>query len=254
MSVAHPVTSWSIPTAPVTLAGDEVHVWRASLKQPASHVQRLFLTLTPDERERAGRFHFQKDRDHFTVARGLLRAILGRYLHEAPERLRFDYSSYGKPRLSEQFQRSALRFNVSHSHEFVVYALTRGRKIGVDIEYHRADVVGEEIAERFFSTNEVRDLCALPGHLREEAFFNCWTRKEAYIKARGEGLSHPLDQFDVSLAPGKPAALLATRGDARELSRWTICAFTTEGNYSAALAVEGHDLRFKYWRWLDWSN
>jgi 4'-phosphopantetheinyl transferase len=254
MSVAQPVTSWSIPTAPVTLADDEVHIWRASLKQPTLHVQTLFRTLTPDERERAGRFHFEKDRDHFTVARGLLRAILGLYLYEAPERLRFTYSSYGKPCLSEQFQTSHLTFNVSHAHEIVVYALTRARNIGVDIEHHRPDVAGEEIAERFFSANEVRALFALPGDQRAQAFFNCWTRKEAYIKARGEGLSHPLDQFDVSLAPGEPAALLETRGDSRELSRWTICAFTTEADYSGALAVEGHGLRFKYWRWLDRSN
>lgn len=242
-------TSWSIPAASLALAEDEVHVWRASLKQSPAVVEKFFGTMTPDERDRAGRFHFARDREHFTVARGLLRSLLSRYLGETPDQLRFTYSSYGKPQLSEQFQDAGLCFNVSHSGQVVVYAFTRGREVGVDVEYHRPDVAGEEIAERYFSVNEVRELFALREELRAEAFFNCWTRKEAYIKAIGEGLSHPLDQFDVSLAPGEPAALLGTRRDPDELSRWTISAFTTERDYSGAIVVAGRDLHLKYWQW-----
>lgn len=245
-----PSYAWTTPTLPVTLADDEVHIWRASLKQPAERVQTLRQTLTTDERERAGRFHFQRDHDHFIVARGFLRSLLGLYLNSRPEVFRFTYTSYGKPVLSEPAPQKKLCFNVSHSHESVVYAFTWGREIGVDVEYHRPDVASEEIAERFFSENEVRDLFGLPEAQRAGAFFNCWTRKEAYIKARGEGLSHPLHQFDVSLRPGEPAALLATRGDPDELSRWTITAFDTEENYSAAVVVEGRDLSFRYWEGL----
>lgn len=244
-----PVTSWSNPVAPIALADDEVHVWRASLKQPPAQVKAFSITLSQDEQERAGRFHFKRDREHFTVARGLLRSLIGCYLDRAPGELRFQYSSYGKPGLSDQSPLTALSFNVSHSHEIVVYAFTLGREIGIDIEYHRPEVAGEEIAERFFSAVEIHNLSALSQEFRTEGFFNCWTRKEAYVKARGEGLSHPLDKFDVSLVPGEPAALLGTRNNPVELSRWTISAFTTEEDYSGAIAVEGKDLQFKYWQW-----
>jgi 4'-phosphopantetheinyl transferase len=235
------------------LSGDEVHVWLASLDLEASRVKSLWRTLSADERERGLRFHFQRDREHFIVARGLLRVILGRYLNMKPSQIRFSYNRYGKPFLAGEGG-GALRFNVSHSHRLALYAMTSGREIGIDLEHIRRVLDINEIAERFFSPREVAMLLALPEPLWSEAFFNCWTRKEAYIKAKGEGLSLPLDQFDVSLAPGEPAALLYTSDDSQEASRWSLQELAPSPGYVAALVVEGHDWQLKCWQWLDWDS
>jgi 4'-phosphopantetheinyl transferase len=204
--------------------------------------------LSEDEGARAARFYFQKDREHFIVARGLLRSILGRYLDSEPSTLRFSYSNYGKPALVGA-EEAALRFNLSHSGGLALLAVTRGREIGVDLERVRPDFVDDQIAERFFSPREVARLRALPPGVQLEAFFTCWTRKESYIKAHGEGLSLPLDGFDVTLTPGEPAALLSTRGDLREAALWSLRALHPWPGYVAALAVEGHDWQLKTWRW-----
>jgi 4'-phosphopantetheinyl transferase len=242
-------TTWNDPTQWPQLRADEAHVWRASLDQTPADVERFSQHLSEDEMARAARFRFPQHRDHFIVARGLLRLIIGRYLQVAPTSLVFSYSPYGKPELAGDFENGDLCFNLSHSHELVLYALTRRRAVGVDVERLRPDVVGEGIAERFFSTTEVKALRALPELSQVEAFFNCWTRKEAYIKAIGEGLSHPLDQFDVSLAPGEPAALLGTRGAPQEIERWSLFDLAPGAGYAAALVVEGRDLEVKYWHY-----
>jgi 4'-phosphopantetheinyl transferase len=143
-----------------------------------------------------------------------------------------------------------LSFNLTHSHQLALYAVTRRREIGVDLEYVRADFADEQIAERFFSPREVAALRTVPENLLKEAFFHCWTRKEAYVKAKGEGLSIPLDQFDVSLAPGEPALLLSTRDDPQEADRWSLQALFPGSGYVAALAVEGRTWRLKCWQWL----
>ncbi len=241
--------SWPLPPKTSRLTCDEVHVWRAALDQSPSLVARLFYSLATDERERAEGFYFHKDREHFIVARGLLRAILGRYLTIDPAQLRFNYSSYGKPSLPSESGGDALRFNLSHSHGLALYAFTRGREVGIDLERVRPDVADGQIAERFFSPREVAMLCELPVKKQTQAFFNCWTRKEAYIKARGEGLSLPLNQFDVSLAPGEPARLLGTREHPQEASRWCLQELIPAPEYTAALAVEGHGWRLASWEW-----
>lgn len=241
--------TWRLPPESVPLEADEVHVWRAALDVEALRRQSLWQTLSPDERTRAERFHFRKDHDSFVVARGLLRLILGRYLNAEPDRLRFRYTQYGKPALAGEFAKEGFCFNLSHSDGLALYAVTRNRKIGVDLERVRPDFADEKIAEQFFAGGEVAALRALPVHAQQEAFFNCWTRKEAFIKARGEGLSLPLDDFEVSLVPGEPAALLSTKGDAREASRWSLRELTPEPGYVAALAVEGHNWRTECWQW-----
>ena len=228
------------------LDGSAVHVWRASLDQNASQVDRFERTLALDERSRAGRFHFRHDRDRFIVARGILRDILGRYLGRAPESLSFSYSSYGKPALISEGA-EAIRFNISHSHGTALYVVTRGREIGVDLELVRDGLEIEQIAGRFFSRAEISVLCALPAQLRRRAFFLCWTRKEAYIKARGEGLSLPLDQFEVSLVPGEPAALMSAQRD--EAFRWSLRELFPAPDYAAALAIEGRDCSVTCWDW-----
>src|SRR5437868_3393790 len=147
--------AWRLPPESLTLNRDEVHVWRAHLSALPSAVTDLLGTLAPDERARAERFHFEKDRNHYIVARGVLRAILGRYLNVAPDEIRFAYSHYGKPALAGDLKADPLRFNLSHSHELALYGISHGREIGVDVEYIRPLVANEQIAERFFSSNEV---------------------------------------------------------------------------------------------------
>ena len=252
---AAPITSsvppWHFPPETLVLGCDEVHVWRATLDQTPSQSQSFLLNLAADERARAVRFYFERDRERFIVARGVLRVILGGYLNRAPERLSFSYSSHGKPALAEESDRDAIRFSVSHSHGVALYAFTRGRDVGIDLERIRADLAVVEIAERFFSQQEVAMLRAFRTEEQRQAFFRCWTCKEAYIKARGEGLSLPLDQFDVSLAPGEPAAVLGTQRDPSEAARWSLLELDPAPGYVAALAVEGHGWRLTCWRWPD---
>ena len=250
--ISSSVPLWRFPPETLVLARDEVHVWRATLdQQTASQIQSCYQNLSEDERARAERFHFERDREHFIVARGVLRAILGNYLNRAPECLSFCYSSHGKPALAGESDEDTIRFSVSHSHGVALYAVTRGRDVGIDLECIRFDLAVAEIAERFFSQREVAMLRALPADVQQQAFFRCWTCKEAYIKARGEGLSLPLDQFDVSLAPGEPASVLGTRPDPSEASRWSLQELISTPGYAAVLAVEGHQWRLTCWQWPD---
>jgi 4'-phosphopantetheinyl transferase len=240
-----PVDVNDLPGSSLTLGADEVHVWHAKLDDyAAASLKRL---LAKDEVSRAERFHFAKDRNHFIVARAWLRKLLAAYSGIDAAELRFSYAEKGKPSLEES-QRSAINFNLAHSHGMAIYAFSRGREVGVDLEFIREDLADEKIAERFFSPREVDTLSTVPAELRKEAFFNCWTRKEAYIKARGEGLSMPLDEFDVSLAPGEPAALLRNHKEPAEVTRWTMQSIPVSSGYVAALVVEGHDWRLKTFR------
>lgn len=234
------------PERPLLCDG-EAHVWRAGLEPGATTLRRLREILSADEQERADRFHFQRDREHFVAARGGLREILGRYTGAAPESLRFSYDDYGKPSLSVGAGGTPPRFNVSHSGGVALYAVAAGRAVGVDIERVREDFAGLDIAKNFFSPDEVAALGALPADQRAAAFFDCWTRKEAYIKARGHGLSHPLHLFTVSLTPGRPAALLRTDDDPAEAARWTLVELFPGEGYRGALAFEGELLSLRCW-------
>jgi 4'-phosphopantetheinyl transferase len=240
---------WCPPPERLTLDSSTVHAWRASLDQSPSQVNRLQDALTVDERSRAGRFYFRLDREHFVVARGILRTILGRYLNRAPASLSFTYGFHGKPSLASEPGAEAIRFNISHSYGTAIYVVTRGRQIGVDLELIRDGLKVEQIAERFFSRREISRLYALPAEHRKRAFFLCWTRKEAYIKARGEGLSLPLDQFEVSLVPGEPAALVSVQQDSNEAFRWSLEELFPAADYAAALAVVGRDWSLACWQW-----
>lgn len=224
----------------IELPADEVHVWTADLDSYAP--ESLISVLSTDEAQRAQRFHFSTDRHHFIVARALLRKLLAGYLKTAAHEVTFHYGDYGKPGLVSA---APCKFNLAHSHGRAAYAFSLNRELGIDLELVRADFGGEEVAKRFFSRCEIETLQKLPKALAGQAFFNCWTRKEAYIKAIGEGLSMPLDLFDVSLAPGEPAALLRNRRNADEVSRWSMQSLTAAQGYVAALVVEGNDWKLK---------
>ncbi len=216
----------------------DVRIWQAWLDQPQEVVEMLLTVLSPDERRKAGRFYFRRDHDRYIVGRGLLRIIISGYLKIEPGQLRFRYNFYGKPSLAAEFDATSIKFNLSHSHGLAVFAVACGREIGVDLEMIRDNFATMEIAEQFFSAREVAALQTLSPELRTPAFFNCWTRKEAYIKARGEGLSFPLDCFDVSLIPGEPACLLNVDGAADEALRWSFCELDLGKGYVGSLAIQ----------------
>jgi 4'-phosphopantetheinyl transferase len=221
-----------------SLGEHEVHVWHGPLDSFAPELPQLQDLLSDDEKERAGRFHFEKNRAEYVLTRGRLRILLASYLSSSPLDLCFSYSTHGKPGLSKPAPAAGLSFNVSHTDGFAICAFARNRKIGIDVEHVRKNFDAEQIAERFFSVAERAALRNLPEERRHEAFFRCWTRKEAYIKAIGEGLSHPLHQFDVSLTADEPAALLGTRPHESEAGRWLLCDIPLPANYIAAVAVE----------------
>lgn len=226
-------SEWLVGPASPSLAENEVHVWKVDLSAPVTDVRQL----SPDEHQRAARFHFERDRRHFKIARASLRSILGRYLNLPPESLEFGQTEYGKPFVINP-EAAGLLFNLSHSAEVAVVAVAREREVGVDVEFMRADFATNEVAEHFFSVAEIYTLSGLEPRLRTQSFFNCWTRKEAYVKAHGGGLSVPLDVFDVSLAPEVPAAMLANRVDESEPSHWIFQDLQVASGYAGALVVE----------------
>jgi 4'-phosphopantetheinyl transferase len=239
------------PTGPLRLDGSKVHAWCVSLEPPPGCVEQLAQLLSEDERLKAERFHFDRDRRRSIVARGVLRLLLGRYLEVSAREIGFCYGSHGKPGLAEPFSTSGLEFNLAHSHEMAVYAFALERQVGIDVEYARPLSDLESLARHSFSPRETAVLLALPPAQHLEGFYNCWTRKEAYIKAIGLGLSQALDQFDVSLVPGQPARLLNIDGDPGQAAHWSLHALPPpEAGYPVALIAEGNDWHFKSWRYL----
>jgi 4'-phosphopantetheinyl transferase len=228
----------------------EIHIWLTALERSQAEVHDLGQTLNADERDRAERFHFPRDRDRFIVSRALLRALLGRYLSCGPETLRFHHGPNGKPALAADSDDARIRFNLTHCDDIAVYAVSSGRELGVDVERIRPNLPVTEMAEHYFSAWEAATLEALPPADRYESFFRCWTRKEAYVKATGRGLSVPLDQFHVSLVPGEPAALLLHHTDPMETARWSLQDLPLPPGYAGAVAVEGNGWKLRCGRGL----
>jgi 4'-phosphopantetheinyl transferase len=241
---------WRIPPASLVLEADAVHVWRGCLDLAPERIATLAGTLAADERSRAERFRFPRDRARFIAGRGLLRAILARYLDREPGAITFAYGAAGKPSLRDIAGSGDLRFNVSHADSIALYAVTRGREIGVDIEAVQTEIETERIAARFFSPREIATLRSLAPEQRHDAFFRCWTRKEAYVKARGAGITTALDAFDVSLAPDEPAAILAIRGPGAA-SRWTLRHLNPGPGTVGAVAVAGEPCQVTCWQWQE---
>lgn len=221
------------------LEANEVHLWRLNLQARACGVEKWKSILSADEKSRAARYHREIDRQYFIAGRATLRQILGCYLKTDPAALTFAYSEKEKPSVGGAQAAAGIEFNISHSGSIALLAFARQREIGVDVEQIRHDFDTAKIAARFFSAAEQKELAALPEEQRSEAFFLCWTRKEAYIKATGKGLSLPLHQFDVSLAPKEQNALLACRPDPHEREKWVMRDISVPEGYAAAICVSG---------------
>lgn len=230
----------------INLQADTVDVWRTDLQVKDGLVASLLPLLSEDERARANRFYFQKDHDRFTIARARLRLVLSFYLDIPAQQLQFQYSQTGKPSLVDQ---PSLCFNLSHSHQLALYAVAWNREVGIDVEQIRPDRDCESIAARFFSAQEQATLSQLSPDLKLQGFFNCWTRKEAFVKAIGKGLSLPLDQFAVSLSPDEPARLLQVDwGAPQQVNQWVIEALDVGAEYAAAVAAAGQGWCLRGWQ------
>jgi 4'-phosphopantetheinyl transferase len=242
--------NWDRPGDNYVLPEGEVHVWRARIDGASESLAKLRQTLSIAECERAGKFYFMPDRTRYVIGRGLCRILLGRCLGIPAERLSFEYGPTGKPKLAKDLQQSRLCFNVAHSGDFVLVALAYRYELGVDIELIQTGVEVDAIAQQFFSANERARLSTnVPADRKHDAFFTCWTRKEAYLKACGDGLSLPLDSFDVTFLPGEAPRLIETRQDPAEASLWTLQDLDVDPGYKAALACESATPQLRTWDW-----
>jgi 4'-phosphopantetheinyl transferase len=231
----------------IALASDEVHVWHAPLERLLHALPRLSALLSPDEQQRCGRYLRECDRAQFALSRGILRQLLARYCGIPGEAIVFHYSTRGRPTLPASAASGQLQFSVSHTRGMAVYALTRERRIGIDVEQVRPVQAQDLVVSQHFAEEEVAAYSRLSGDARQRGFFNGWTRKEAFVKALGEGLSHPLSAFAVTLTPGEPARLL--RIDSGFPEQWLLCDLTQEPSHIIALAAEGTSLRISSRTW-----
>jgi 4'-phosphopantetheinyl transferase len=235
-----------IPGDSPELERGEIHVWLARLDTDVAAVQSMHGVLSTEERDRAARFKIESGAERYTMARGFLRRLLGMYLQRDPASLAFTYNSYGKPALSEPSNlvpNGRLCFNLSHSAGLALYAFTWEGDLGVDIEKYREEVLREKLADRFFSSQEAEELAALHPADQLRGFFTCWTRKESYIKARGDGLSRSLNSFAVSLRPQEPPALRWCQDDPAATLRWRVWDVAVPPGYAASLMAPATALR-----------
>lgn len=239
---------WEMHQTWPSLLSDEVHVWCIPLDVNARCYGQCRSLLDDAECKRADRFASQQDRERFVAAHAALRVILARYLQEEPNRLRFVYGAYGKPALDPTFT-SVLCFNLAHSHDVGLCAVSDKRDVGVDIERVRPERLDHDVARHFFSVREQEELRSLPEFERVAGFFRCWTRKEAYIKGCGMGLALPLDSFDVPLALALSTELLPVHGRTMDASSWRLQDVSLNERFPGAVAATGDDWHARRLRW-----
>lgn len=238
---------WQVWPEKIQLRKQHVYLIRCLIPIVATHYNQYWQSLNREEQARAKRFYFAKDRIQSVCARGILRQILARCLAASPVDICLQTTTYGKIFLPEKDNSISLEFNLSHTHDCIVYALTLTHPIGIDVEYPKDNIDYTGIAERFFSPLEQHQLAQLSSEQKYKGFYNAWTRKEAYIKAIGEGLSHPLTAFDVSLMPGEEARLLRLEKEPNELAQWTLQDFSPFPDYFAAFATKQWVDEICYW-------
>ena len=237
------MTIWSPSPTDLPPLEQTVHVWAVRLDDASVDLDRGRDLLSPDERQRAARFKFERDRRRYLVAHVALHAILSRYLQFASATLCFDTGTNGKPKLPSEHAPSGVEFNLSHSNEMALLAVTHGREVGVDVEYDKENFEFQEVAERFFTPREVAAMRSLPAHLQRPAFFKCWTSKEAFLKAKGTGLSGKLDEVAISLTTEQRVQINAS------VLGWSLAELTPGDGYEGALAIQGALAPIKCYQW-----
>ncbi len=235
---------WPFTSSIPILTTGEVHIWSAQLDQPAETIAHYWQSLAPEERERADRFHFDRHRRRYIIGRGILRERIGLYLKMPPASIELAQTAHGKPYLIG----NQIYFNVSHSENLGLFAFCRETAVGVDVEKVRPMADLPQIAQRFFAPKESAVLFALPPEQQTAAFFRCWTRKEAFVKAVGEGLSYPLDAFEVTLTPDAQARFIHIHGDSMLAARWHLHHLQPASGYLGALALLGYVETVQCWQ------
>jgi 4'-phosphopantetheinyl transferase len=231
------IIEWPLPPAKPQLAENEIHVWATTLAPAAAVLDQLASTLAPEEKERANRFKFEQLRNRYIAGRGALRAILAQYVGTNPSRMHFAYLQNGKPVLGSDFATAGIHFNLTHTGDLALIAITRLGLIGVDVEYVRPIKNADELVARFFSKREDELFQKVSEEQKPVAFFNLWTRKEALLKATGEGITRSLSLVEVSFLPGEPARLIAISGDAKAANAWVLKALALAKGFAGAVAV-----------------
>jgi 4'-phosphopantetheinyl transferase len=236
------------------LGRHEIHVWRFYLNQSKADVSQLKDCLSVEEYRRAASFHFIRDQTNFVIRRAILRHLTASYLGLAASSVKLLSPPNGKLVISGQDGLEGIRFNCSHSADWGLIAIARNREVGVDLEQHRplADVMA--LANTCFSHHEIAELTKVPEGLKTQCFYNGWTRKEAFVKAIGLGLSFPPNNVSVSLALDRPAKLLKVEGYLQAWNRWKLVSFDVNPGYSAALVYENKNANFKYFEWIPFKN
>ena len=242
---------WPEAIIPMDLQSTEVHLYATRLDDCPDSSRAI---LSRDEKERARRFLFDTHRTRFIAGRAFLRTILGNYLQMSPTRLRFTYSPQGKPALDQNLTKSDLCFNLAHSADLALLAVTRVGEIGVDVENIRPIPEASSLVSRFFSNRECQLFNGLPDDLKSPAFFNLWTRKEAWLKCTGEGIAHSLNLVEVSFLPHEPARLLSLPGSGQNAARWTLRELHPAPGFAAAVAVASFPIQINCFSWLTQSD
>lgn len=242
-------SKWNLPEGNIDLLTEDVHVWCAFLDVKEDELQLFQQTLDSEEQLRADRFYFELDRTRFIVSHGLLRIILGSYMNIEPDKLQFSYGPQGKPFLAESFQGKKLEFNMSHSHEFALYAVTFNRQVGVDLEHIYRFAETDSLAYQILSKQEKTAWRKYPVNEKLDLLFRYWTCKEAYVKATGEGIAQPLEKIHISLNQGSEVRFISINRSVREALRWSLQELYPFPGFAAALVVEGFDYRLNHWQW-----
>lgn len=240
-------SAWQHPPRALQLSSRYIDIWRVTLDLPPVRVRKYHAMLSGEELERCARFKSEQRRREFIIGRGMLRMLIGKCLDQDPAVFDFSYSEHQKPYLHETELGAPVGFNLTHSHDLALIALTLGRDLGIDLEYLRYDVEFKALARRFFSKQESQSIEAYSNALLPEAFFACWTRKEALLKALGEGIAFGLRDFSVNVDPRIREVALETHWDPAESTRWSILNLSPGDNYTAAVAASGGKFELRCW-------
>jgi 4'-phosphopantetheinyl transferase len=247
--MSRPKLLWPLPPHEWKSGKQDIHVWAADLDRLLERISSLKETLSPDEQHRAARFHFERDRNRFIAGRSILREILSSYLEIHPPQVHLQYGPRGKPISTDLSGRHLLHFNLGHSEDLILIAVTRACAVGIDVERVRPIPEFENIIIQYFSAREAGEFMALPKDQQLHAFYQLWTRKEACLKATGEGLSDSAEAVDVSFLAREPAQVRATPGNSPTPPGWTLVGLTPASEYVAALATQAAGLTLSCWQW-----
>jgi 4'-phosphopantetheinyl transferase len=243
------IVQWPAAAGATPLADNEVHVWATTLSVPARILEGFAGTFSPDEKERAHKFIFEKHRNRYIAGRGALRKILGQYLRADAAALRFVHSANGKPALAGEFAGAGVHFNLAHSEDMALIAVTRLGRVGVDVECIRPVKEMDALVARFFSARENEAFQKVVDAEKPAAFFNLWTRKEALLKATGEGITRSLSLVEVSFLPGERARLIAIAGDVEQAAQWSLRELSPAAGFTGAVAIESRGIEVRCWKW-----